>query len=85
MNYVTLTSASMSKIVKNQQNPPLPKKKRVDTLGNSKRRVYAKSGTATLLLVSGITNPGADAFINAVRDYAERLGGKCECNFLITR
>ena len=69
----------------NQQNPPLPKKKRVDTLGNSKRRVFAKSGTATLLLVSGITEPGADAFINSVRNYAERLGGKIECNFLVTR
>lgn len=69
----------------NQQNPPLPKKKRVDTLGNSKRRVFAKSGTATLLLVSGITEPGADAFIQSVMDNAKRLGGKCECNFLVTR
>lgn len=69
----------------NQQNPPLPKRKRVDTLGNSKRRVFAKSGTATLLLVSGITEPGADAFINSVMDNAKRLGGKCECNFLVTR
>ena len=75
----------MSKVVKNQQNPPLPKKKRMDTLGNSKRRVFAKSGTATLLLVSGITKPGADAFIQSVMDNAQRLGGKCECNFLITR
>lgn len=69
----------------NQQNPPLPKKKRVDTLGNSKRRVFAKSGTATLLLVSGITEPGADAFIQSVMDNAKRLGGKCECNFLVAR
>lgn len=69
----------------NQQNPPLPKRKRVDTLGNSKRRVFAKSGTATLLLVSGITEPGADAFIQSVMDNAKRLGGKCECNFLVTR
>lgn len=57
----------------------------MDTLGNSKRRVFAKSGTATLLLVSGITKPGADAFIQSVMDNAQRLGGKCECNFLITR
>lgn len=75
----------MSRMPENQQNPPLPKKKRVDTLGNSKRRVFAKSGTATLLLVSGITEPGADAFINSVRNYAERLDGKIECNFLVTR
>jgi len=72
-------------INRNQQNPPLPKKKRVDTLGNSKRRVFAKSGTATLLLVSGITEPGADAFINSLRNNVQRLGGKCECQFLIAR
>lgn len=70
---------------KNQQNPPLPKRKRVDAQGNSKKRVFAKSGTATLLLVSGITEPGADAFIQSVMDNAQRLGGKCECNFLVTR
>lgn len=69
----------------NQQNPPLPKRKRVDTLGNSKRRVFAKSGTATLLLVSGITEPGANAFIQSVKDNAKRLGGECKCNFLVTR
>ena len=74
----------MSKPI-NQQNPPLPKKKRVDTLGNSKRRVFAKSGTATMLLVSGVTEPAADAFINSLRDNAQRLGGKCECQFLVTR
>ena len=74
----------MSKQI-NQQNPPLPKKKRVDTLGNSKRRVFAKSGTATMLLVSGVTKLAADAFINSLRDNAQRLGGKCECQFLVTR
>ena len=74
----------MSKPI-NQQNNPLPKKKRVDTLGNSKRRVFAKSGTATLLLASELTEPGADAFINSIRDNAQRLGGKCQCNFLVTR
>ena len=73
----------MSKV--NQQNPPLPKKKRVDTLGNSKRRVFAKSGTATMLLASELTEPAADAFISSVKDNARRLGGKCECNFLVTR
>lgn len=69
----------------NQQNPPLPKKKRVDTLGNSRRRVFAKSGTATLLLASELTEPAADAFINSMRDNTVRLGGKLECNFLVTR
>lgn len=69
----------------NQQNPPLPKKKRVDTLGNSRRRVFAKSGTATMLLVSGVTEPAADAFIASCKDNAQRLGGKIECQFLVLR
>lgn len=70
---------------KNQQNPPLPKKKRVDSQGNDKRRVFAKSGTATLLLVSGLTENAAFAFVKSFRENAERLGGKVECNFLMIR
>lgn len=70
---------------KNQQNPPLPKKKRVDSHGNSKRRVFAKSGSATLLLVSGLTENGAQAFIESFKTNAEHLGGKVECSFLTIR
>lgn len=70
---------------KNQQNPPLPKRKRVDAQGNSKKRIFAKSGTATLLLVSGITDNAAIVFIQELQNNAERLGGKVECNFLVTR
>ena len=70
---------------KNQQNPPLPKRKRVDAQGNSKKRVFAKSGNATLLLVSGITDNAATVFIQELQNNAELLGGKVECNFLITR
>jgi hypothetical protein len=73
----------MSKWMQNQQNPPLPKKKRVDTQGNARRRIFAKSGTATLLLVSGITQPGADAFISSMIENAKKLGGKCECEFRV--
>ena len=70
---------------KNQQNPPLPKRKRVDAQGNSKKRIFAKSGTATLLLVSGITDNAATVFIQELQNNTERLGGKFECNFLVTR
>ena len=75
----------MNKWMQNQQNPPLPKKKRVDTQGNSRKRLFAKSGTATLLLVSGITQPAADAYISSMIENAKKLGGKIECNFLITK
>lgn len=73
------------KTTSNQQNPPLPKRKRVDVQGNSKKRIFAKSGTATLLLVSGITDNAATVFIQELQNNTERLGGKVECNFLITR
>lgn len=72
-----------SKWTQNQQNPPLPKKKRMDIQGNARRRIFAKSGTATLLLVSGITQPGADAFISYMIENAKKLGGKCECEFRV--
>ena len=39
----------------NQQHPPLPKKKRVDSVGNDRRRFIVKSGNATLIIASGIT------------------------------
>lgn len=69
----------------NQQNPLLPKKKRVDSLGNSRKRVFVKSGTATLLLASGLTKNAADIFVQSVKDNAQRLGGKIECNFFLAQ
>lgn len=69
----------------NQQNPPLPKRKRVDAQGNSRKRVFAKSGSATLLLASGLTDNGATVFIQEVKNNAELLGGECKCDFLVTR
>lgn len=74
----------MSK-VQNQQNPPLPKKKRVDTLGNSKFRVFAKSGTATLCIAKGLTKPACDALVNSIIENTEKLGGEHDCNFIIIR
>lgn len=74
----------MEKIkTQNQQNPPLPKKKRVDTMGNAKRRVFVKSGTATLMLLSGVTKPAADVFISHMVENAKKLGGKIECEFRV--
>lgn len=72
-------------IKKNQQNPPLPKRKRVDEQGNSKKRVFAKSGNATLLLASKMTDNAATVFIQELQNTVELLGGKVECNFLIVR
>ena len=69
----------------NQQHPPLPKKKRVDARGNDKRRVFAKSGTATLLIAKGLTQNAAIMFTDKLQENAELLGGEACCDFLITK
>ena len=69
----------------NQQNPPLPKRKRVDARGNDRRRVFAKSGTATLLIAKNLTLNAAMAFTEKMRENAQNLGGECCCDFHIGR
>ena len=39
----------------NQQNPPLPKKKRVDSTGNDRRRFIVKDGGASIIIAKGAT------------------------------
>lgn len=66
----------------NQNHPPLPKKKRVDVQGNDKRRVFVKSGNATMMLAKGLNKNACDILeskiVNAIKD----LGGECTCCFL---
>lgn len=69
----------------NQQNPPSSKKKRVDSKGNDHRRVFAKSGTATLMIAKGLTLNAASAFTEKMRENAQNLGGECTCDFIITK
>lgn len=71
--------------IKNQQNPPLSKKKRVDSQGNDRRRFVAKSGNATLILASGLTKNACDVLEAHIRGSISNLGGTCECSFLIIR
>ena len=66
---------------RNQQNPPLPKKKRVDTQGNDRRRFIAKSGNATLILASGLTKEACDVLEATIRGSITNLGGTVECSF----
>lgn len=66
----------------NQNHPTLPKKKRMDVQGNDKRRVFVKSGNATMMLAKGLTKNACDILeskiVNAIKD----LGGECTCSFL---
>lgn len=74
----------MSKPI-NQQNPPLPKRKRVDSVGNDRRRFVAKSGNATLILASGLTQNACEILEASIRGSVKNLGGTVECNFIIIR
>lgn len=65
----------------NQQNPPLPKRKRVDAQGNDRRRFIAKDGGTTMILVEGLTENGCKVLENSFRNTVERLGGKVKVNF----
>lgn len=69
---------------KNQLHPTPPKKKRVDAQGNSRCKVFCKSGNATLGLAKGLTRPAADVLIKSIADNVNRLGGAIECDFIIT-
>jgi hypothetical protein len=65
----------------NQQNPPLPKRKRVDAQGNDRRRFIAKDSGTTMILVEGLTENGCKVLENSFRNTVERLGGKVKVNF----
>ena len=76
---------AMATRTRNQQNPPLPKKKRVDAVGNDRRRLFVKTGTATLVLAKMPTSNAAELSIDHVTNMIEKLGGTIECSFLIAR
>ena len=71
--------------IQNQQNPPLPKKKRVDSQGNNRMRIFAKSGNATLCIASGLTKEACDVLEAHILGSIANLGGKSECSFIIVR
>ena len=62
----------------NQLHPPLPKKKRVDKLGNDSRRVYFKCGNSSMLFCKGLTENGYKALKDAIDDIAHKLGTTIE-------
>ena len=60
----------------NQQNPPLPKRKRVDAQGNNRKRLIVKDGGATVIIAEGATqNCYECAWKRFVKDI-EAGGGK---------
>lgn len=69
----------------NQQHPPLPKKKRIDANGNDARRLFVKSGTATLLLAKLPSENAAKIAQADISKVIKNLGGEEQCSFLITK
>lgn len=79
-------SRNMTNIKKqNQLYPPPPKKKRVDALGNDRRRAYFKSGNSTMLLCQGLTENGVKVVANTLEDIIIKLGSKLEGKIICTR
>lgn len=74
-------------VQQNQVHNPLPKKKRIDTNGNDKRRLWLKEGSATILFVNGLTENGCKALISSINHTLTKLGNKPlpDNKFLITR
>lgn len=69
----------------NQQNPPLPKKRRTDAKGNSFVRIIAKDGGASIILCEHITENAANVLINEFSRSIEKLGGKQKVQFKTIR
>ena len=70
---------------KNQQNPPRPKRVRVDKNGNDRKRFYAKSGNATLCIASGLTKNACEVLEAHIKGSVRNLGGEMECSFRIAQ
>lgn len=73
----------------NQIHPPLPKKKRIDSLGNDKRKLWLRAGgksdKTTMLFCEGLTENGCKAIINSINSTLMQLGIRSMSKrFLIT-
>ena len=75
----------IAKVHKNQEHPPLPKKKRVDAQGNDKKRIYFKSGNSSMLFCKGITENGYKALVSSLSDIATKLGTRIEGTLICTQ
>lgn len=66
----------------NQQNPPLPKRKCVDSQGNVRVKFAAKDNGTTMPLVSGLTPNGCKILESKIKAAVNSLGGQLVVNFV---
>mgnify|MGYP006958167284 CR=1 FL=1 len=74
-------------MTQNQVHNPRPKKVRVDSQGNDKRRLFLKDGQTTMLFHQGLTENSYRVLIHKINDVLVSMGRKALPNsrFLITR
>lgn len=72
-------------VMKNQLNPPKPRHRTVDSLGNVRKRIYCKAGNSSMLLAKNVAVPAAKVFISGMRENAKKLGINLELNMIITQ
>lgn len=75
----------MAMRTQNQVNPPLPKKKRLDSLGNNRKRMFFKSGNATMLFCKGLTENGCKVLEDKINEFMTAIGTSLEGKFIITQ
>lgn len=73
----------MSKLKKaNQEFPPTSKKKRVDSLGNDRRKLYLKDGGTTFTFVKNITEGQSKFLKKTIEDVLATFNLKHEGQLL---
>ena len=60
----------------NQENPPRPKKTRVDSKGNNSRRYAVKDHGATMIVAVFPSENACSVFDQKMKDAVKALGGK---------
>lgn len=60
----------------NQQNPPLPKRKRVDAQGNDRRRLIVKDHGSSMIVAEGATEACYNHAWSLFKSAIENGGGK---------
>jgi len=66
----------------NQEFPPTPKKRRIDKVGNDRRKLYLKQGGTTMTFVKSLTEGQAKVVENVIYNVLEDLGLKSEVTML---
>ena len=66
----------------NQKFPMTPKKRRVDQIGNDRRKLYFKQGGTTMTFVRNITEGQAKVLENVIYNALEDMNLKAEATML---